>query len=58
MALTAETNVLIRLKKVQGGINQRLDLIVAELQRLNVHLERLAAAGSRTQPASDPLSGY
>jgi hypothetical protein len=58
MDLSHESTILGQLRKGQADVNQRLDAIRAELQRLNVHLEQLAAAlvthqdpPARTHPA-------
>src|SRR5690349_14130018 len=59
MDLSHESTILGQLRKGQADANQRLDAIRAELQRLNVHLEQLAAVlathreppPARTNPA-------
>ena len=58
MDLSHESTIIGQLRKGQAEANQRLDAIRVELQRLNVHLEQLAAAvathrdpPARTYPA-------
>jgi hypothetical protein len=52
------TTILGQLRKGQAEANARLDAIRVELQRLNVHLEQLAATlNSRPHDAARPYPG-
>jgi hypothetical protein len=58
MDFSHDSTILGQLRKGQAEANQRLDAIRVELQRLNVHLEQVAAAlashrdpPARTYPA-------
>jgi hypothetical protein len=61
MDLSHDSTILGQLRKGQAEANHRLDAIRVELQRLNVHLEQLAAAVAAQRdppPRSYPVRVY